>query len=85
MIKGIFVILCSAVLCCSSGCLFSRKSKGPKESQAIAADVEESFRQRWVTRRAAELAAEGTAADAARNRAENEFRERFDFTRPAQK
>ena len=81
MIKALSFSLCIAALLCSSGCLFSRKSDRAKESSAIAADVEESFRRRWVEKRAAEIAAQGTAADAARTRAEAEFRERFDFSR----
>jgi hypothetical protein len=86
MIKAFLLTLCSgAILCCSSGCLFSKKPKRPKENAAIAADVEESFRKRWVDKRASELTAQGTGADAARVRAENEFSERFDFTRAGRK
>lgn len=85
MIKAFSLSLCIAALCCSSGCLFSKKDRRPKESSTIAADVEESFRKRWVEKRALELAAQGTAADAARTRAESEFRERFDFARAGQK
>jgi hypothetical protein len=84
MIKAFLCSVCIAALCCSSGCLFSKKAR-TKESSAIAADVEESFRKRWVEKRASELTARGTAADAARAQAEGEFRERFGFTRAAQK
>jgi len=85
MIKAISCCLCIATLACSSGCLFSKKAGRVKESSTIAADVEESFRQRWVAKRAAELVAQGTAADAAHTAAETEFRERFAYTLPAQK
>jgi 1,2-phenylacetyl-CoA epoxidase catalytic subunit len=85
MIKAFSLFLCIAALWCSTGCLFSKKSGRSKESSAIAADVEESFRKRWVEKRAAELAGQGTAADAARARAETEFRERYAFTRAGQK
>ena len=85
MIKAFLCSVCIAALCFSSGCLFSKKANRPKESSAIAADVEESFRKRWVEKRASELTAKGTAADAARMQAESEFRERFLFTRAAQK
>jgi hypothetical protein len=56
-----------------------------KESSAIAADVEESFRKRWVDKRATELATSGTTADAARAQAEGEFRERYEYMRAGRK
>jgi hypothetical protein len=85
MIKALSIFLCVAALCCASGCLFSKKANRAKESSAISADVEESFRKRWVDKRSAELASSGTAAELARTQAETEFRERFGFTRAAQK
>ena len=85
MIKAFLSFLCIATLCSSTGCLFSRKGKKPKESSTISADVEESFRLRWVEKRAAELTAQGTAADAARTQADSEFRERYGFTRAGKK
>jgi hypothetical protein len=85
MTNALSFSLCLAALVCSSGCLFSKKAERKKESSAISAEVEESFRKRWVDRRAGELAAQGTATEAARTRAEAEFRERYDFTRAAQK
>jgi hypothetical protein len=80
MIKAFSYYLCITALC-FSGCLFSKKNSRTKENPAIAADVEESFRRRWVDKRVAELTAQGSAADAARTRAEAEFRERYGFTR----
>ena len=85
MIKAFLSVLCLATLCSSTGCLFFRKGKKPKESSTISADVEESFRVRWVDKRAAELTAQGAAADAARAQADNEFRERYGFTRAGKK
>ena len=85
MIKAFSLSLCIAVLCSSSGCLFSKKERRPKESSTISADVEENFRKRWVEKRSAELTAQGTAADVAQTRAESEFRERYGFTRAGQK
>jgi hypothetical protein len=85
MIKAFLSFLCIATLCASAGCLFSRKGKKPKESSTISADVEESFRVRWVEKRASELTAQGTAANAARAQAEDEFRERYGFTRAGKK
>ena len=85
MIKAFSVVVCIAALSFSSGCLFSKKAGRAKESSAISEDVEERFRVRWVEKRASELAAQGSTADAARTRAESEFRERFGFTRAGQK
>jgi hypothetical protein len=85
MIKALSVTLGIALLSCSSGCLFSKKSNRPKESSAIAADVEASFRRRWIDKRLTELAAQGLAGDAARAQAEKEFGEKYVFTRPGQK
>jgi hypothetical protein len=85
MIKALLFTVCIAALCCASGCVFPFKGSRPKESSAIAADVEESFHRRWLDKRVAELTAQGTAAEAARVQAESEFRERFAFTRAAQK
>lgn len=80
MTKRLFPTLLafSALLC--SGCgLFSKKDAKPKESSAIAADVEETFHRRWMDKRVSELTAQGIEANAARAQAENEFRERYGF------
>ncbi len=69
----------------STGCSLFRKSDRAKESSAIARDVEETFRQRWLEKRTVEIVAQGTAADAARVQAENDFRERFPFANSAKK
>ena len=69
-----------------SGCsLFSKKSGKPKESSAIAADVEQTFRRRWVEKRSGELAAQGVEAAAARVQAHNEFQARFGFQSQAKR
>ncbi len=85
MTKHLLLPALAAFLVLSSGCFFSKKKPAAKESTAIAADVEESFRKRWVEKRAGEIAAQGTAAEAARTQAETEFRERYVFTRAGQK
>jgi hypothetical protein len=85
MIKAFLFVLCVTLIGTSTGCLFSKRTNRAKETSAISADVEESFRRRWVEKRAAELTAKGTANDAARTQAEAEFRERYVFTRAAQK
>lgn len=84
MTKHLLLLALAAFALQATGCLFSKKPKTAKENAAISADVEESFRKRWVDKRAAEIVAKGTAADAARTLAEAEFRERFGFTRAAQ-
>jgi hypothetical protein len=83
MIKPLLFIAGIIVLALSAGCLFSKKGAKAKESSAISADVEESFRRRWVDKRSGELTAQGTAAETARTQAEAEFRERYGFTRAA--
>lgn len=85
MTKRLLPALLALLLVFSSGCVFSKKPKRPKESSAIAGEVEESFRRRWVDRRTGELMAQGTAADVARTRAETEFRERYDFSPPGRR
>lgn len=61
-----------------TGCgLTARKNDKPKESSAIAADTEATFRQRWMEKRTSELAAQGVEAGAARAQAANEFQAKF--------
>lgn len=83
MTKLLLVALAAATLALSTGCLFSKKK--PKESSAIAGEVEETFRRRWLDKRVAELVAQGTAADAARLQADTEFQERYSFAKPVKK
>lgn len=85
MTKVLLLTLGLVTIALSSGCVFSKKAHRAKESSAISADVEESFRKRWVEKRSGELAAQGAQADAARTQAEGEFRERYAFTRSGQK
>lgn len=75
------ILLCLAVLVlgAASGCNLFRKSKKPKQNPAIAAELETSYRQRWLDRRAAELATQGVEAAAAREQAEKEFHEKFPY------
>jgi hypothetical protein len=69
----------------STGCLFSRKSRKPKESTAIATETEKDFRQRWMTRRLADLAAQGVTGAAAEQQANQEFLEKYQFAEPVRK
>ena len=57
----------------------------PKESKAIASQVEEEFKQRWIEKRAAELMTRGVAPDIARGQAIEEFRLNYSYTTAAGK
>lgn len=81
------VLLCTLVLTSVSltGCLgFGGKNK-PKESKAIASEVEEEFKQRWIEKRGAALMAQGISPDIARAQAIEEFRLNYGYTRAANK
>ena len=64
----------------SSGC---RGSKRNPVSQTPAAELEEGFKERWVTRRVGELLQSGAASDGiqARRLALLEFSERYEYLR----
>ena len=85
MIKALLLSVSLIPLVLGTGCFTSKKANRAKESSTIAADVEESFRQRWVAKRSSELATQGTTADAARSQAETEFRDRFVYTKVGNK
>jgi lipoprotein NlpI len=78
MIKPLLLSVLVAALMLQTGCSSVKKSR-PKESSALATEVEETFRHRWVDKRVSELTAQGVAADAARTQADTEFRERYPF------
>jgi len=63
---------------------FHHKKK-PKESTAIASDVEETLKQRFIEKRSAELIALGLRPDLARQQAIDEFRDRYGYTHAAGK
>ena len=77
VITGILALAALTTLAVASGC-----SSKPRPSPRVASEVEESFRQRWIAKRTAELQATGKAADAqqARSMATEEFNRRFAFT-----
>lgn len=78
-------VLAMIVLTSANGCALFKKSKKPKENPAIAAETEADLRQRWIERRTAELVAQGTAAETARETAAKEFTEAYPFVRSSQK
>jgi len=77
------LLLCCLALLFATGCVFSRKSGKARENRAISSEIEENFRKRWTDRRSAELVAQGSTPEAARQLAENEFRERYAFNSTA--
>lgn len=83
MTQRILIIGLAAALAFSLGAC--RSSKKPKETNAIASEMEANFKQRWLEKRVGELTQSGKTADVARAQAEKEFAERYDFTRPNQK
>lgn len=76
-----FLLLLPVAL--AAGC--SHKTKKPKENPALASDVEDSFKQRWVEKRANELMALGLRPDLARQQAIEEYQVRFKYTHSADK
>jgi hypothetical protein len=85
MTKSLLLSALVAALLLTTGCLFSKKSTRAKESSAIATEVEETFRKRWVDKRISELTVQGITAEAARTQAESEFREKFGFNSTGKK
>ncbi|HUR57025.1 MAG TPA: hypothetical protein VM029_04915 [Opitutaceae bacterium] len=85
MIRTVFLSALALAAAVGTGCSSTKKAPRAKESSAIASEVEEGFRQRWIDQRSAQLVAQGTAADAARTQAATEFRERYDFSRTGRK
>ena len=73
------------LLVLGSGCFHSKKNATPKENPAIASETEADFKQRFMEKRMAELVAQGVAPDAARVRANEEFRSKYSATTAAQK
>jgi len=81
--KRPLLILLILPLALFAGC--SHAKKKPKENSAIASEVEENLRQRFIEKRSAELMAQGMRADLARQQAIDEFRVRFGYTHAAGK
>ncbi len=79
----LFILLAASMLL--SGCLFSRKPRKPKETSAIATDVEQEFKSRWIAKRVADLAAQGVTGDAAQEQANRDFQDKFAFAVPTAK
>lgn len=81
-------LICSLVLTslCLTGCLgFGSKNSKPKPSKAIATEVEEEFKQRWIEKRGAALMAKGISPDVARAQAIEEFKLNYGYTNAANK
>jgi lipoprotein NlpI len=78
MIKPL--LLSCVTIALLSGCSMFKRDKAREETQ-ITAEVQETFRKRWVDKRTADLVTQGTAAEAARAQAEREFNATYDFSR----
>jgi hypothetical protein len=76
-----FLLLLPVAL--AAGC--SHKTKKPKENPALASEVEDNFKQRWVEKRANELMGLGLRPDLARQQALEEYRVRYQYTHSADK
>ncbi len=85
MTKRLLLSFLAVAVLLSTGCLFSKKSRKPKESSAIATEVELEFRQRWMAKRLGELQTQGITGTAAQQQADQEFREKFSFAQPTKK
>ncbi len=74
------LLLLVAVPLSLTGCLGSKKNRGTPHP---AAELEESFKERWVTKRVGELLQAGAAADGlqARRMALQEFQDRYEYVR----
>ncbi|MBC7368783.1 MAG: hypothetical protein H7343_18565 [Undibacterium sp.] len=83
MIKSLpLLLLFLSGLSLTAGCFHFGKNAKPKENPAIAAELEESFRQRWIEKRAIELGTKGMAPDLARAQAIEEFKTKYNFPAP---
>ena len=81
--KRLLSILLVLPLTALTGCFHTKKK--PKENPAVATEIEEGFKQRWVEKRGAELMALGVRADLARQQTIEEFRDRYGYTHAAGK
>lgn len=80
MMRCLTLLLLLAFPLSQTGCLGSKKNKG---SAFTAAELEEGFKERWVTKRVGELLQAGTASDGlqARRIALQEFKDRYEYVR----
>jgi hypothetical protein len=77
----IFALVLGSLL--FSGCWHWKwkRSPKPKEITAIATDVEDNFRQRWMEKRTGELVQQGMRIDIARQQAIDEFQAKYPYIR----
>ncbi|ATC63876.1 hypothetical protein CMV30_07900 [Nibricoccus aquaticus] len=70
-----------AVLALSAAC-----SSKPKPNPAMATEIEDAFKQRWIAKRMNELSQAGvTDPRDARRQATEEFKQRYEYTNAAKK
>lgn len=71
-----------AIACAFAGtACHHRTSKAKKDgiTNTPVAELESSFKQRWIEKRTAELVNSGVAADAAKLKAEEEFKDQYAY------
>lgn len=81
--KRLVLTAFAVLLLGSTGChMFSKKKPpaAPVDGPNMAVDTETDFMHRWIDKRASELVALGSTADAARAQAVEEFRIKFSYT-----
>jgi hypothetical protein len=76
-----FSFLCLASILALTAC-----SSKPKPNPAMATEVEQAFKARWIAKRIGELTQAGVNDPReARRQATEEFKQRYEFTNAAQK
>ncbi len=82
--KRLRFVCVALVALTGSGCFSSKK---PKPNKALATEVEEVFKQRWIAKRMADITAANPGIEArdARRQATEEFRVEYRHTTVAKK
>lgn len=83
MFRVALSLLLASLAVSSSGCLFWKKKPHAAKPSYQCADLEASFKVRWLEKRTSELTAEGKTAAEAAARAEQEFAQQFAYTKVA--
>lgn len=81
--KRTSLLLVAGTLLLTAGCTTWPFHRKPKPDPHISVQVEETFKQRWIEQRGADLMKQGLAPDVARSQAIEEFRKRYEYTSAA--
>jgi len=79
LLASVLVVSAAAL---SSGCFSSSKKKRAEE-KSIPVAVEQSFKDRWMEKRSAELVQQGLTPYAAQRQADSEFAKKYSYTQVA--